>query len=464
MQTLILHRDTVPLLTATGLLAAAFGMGLIAPPLFMPMIYGLVAAGIVFLAFRFPTTVSVAWLLVTSLSLEMTLNDLIGDGVFQPTIAAIKGVELVLAAICALRYGLRIDLLCPAGAFIILLGVGLAHGLHPGLTAGESVRSAIGSVTPFAFCLCRLPRGWPQAILRASKWAPVVAVVAALPFALCGIRPLFIDSGGARLAGLGHPAFLAGVCLPAVYACLIALFREGRRGDLLLLFVNGLILLLTGARAPLAYAAIVSFIAMLSIRSTAFPMRTRLVLMLAAATLAPLAAGLASSLSDIRVFNLFLHEATNLSGRDLLWPEFERAMAASPWVGWGLGAGNTIIPAQGALAQELHTWAAHNEYLRIGVEGGQLGRGLVIGMLAAWVIVRSRRIDPAARRIIRLAFVAMAAHAMTDNLLISTPACVMFAFVTAVFAERDAGGDAREGVGRPRALTRLHLLDSAARA
>jgi hypothetical protein len=34
----------------------------------------------------------------------------------------------------------------------------------------------------------------------------------------------------------------------------------------------------------------------------------------------------------------------------------------------------------------------------------------------------------------RLAFAAYAAHAITDNLLISTPACVMFAFVTAVFA------------------------------
>jgi hypothetical protein len=29
---------------------------------------------------------------------------------------------------------------------------------------------------------------------------------------------------------------------------------------------------------------------------------------------------------------------------------------------------------------------------------------------------------------------AFAGHAVTDNLLISTPACVMFAFVTAVFA------------------------------
>ncbi len=34
----------------------------------------------------------------------------------------------------------------------------------------------------------------------------------------------------------------------------------------------------------------------------------------------------------------------------------------------------------------------------------------------------------------RLVFLAFACHAFTDNVLISTPACVMFAFATAVFA------------------------------
>jgi hypothetical protein len=36
--------------------------------------------------------------------------------------------------------------------------------------------------------------------------------------------------------------------------------------------------------------------------------------------------------------------------------------------------------------------------------------------------------------IMRLAFVAFAAHAYTDNVLIATTACVFFTFATAVFA------------------------------
>jgi hypothetical protein len=34
----------------------------------------------------------------------------------------------------------------------------------------------------------------------------------------------------------------------------------------------------------------------------------------------------------------------------------------------------------------------------------------------------------------RLVFIAFAAHAVTDNVLISTPASVLFSFVAAVFA------------------------------
>jgi hypothetical protein len=40
-----------------------------------------------------------------------------------------------------------------------------------------------------------------------------------------------------------------------------------------------------------------------------------------------------------------------------------------------------------------------------------------------------------------LAFIAYAGHASTDNVLISTPACVLFAFVAAVFARGRADGN-----------------------
>jgi O-antigen ligase len=431
----ILHHPDAPILgAAAATLAAILACGLIAPPTFVLLLAASVVAGVAFLALRFPIPFCVVWLLVTGMSLEMAVGDLLGVEAYQPTIAVIKGAEIGLALLCVLRFGPRLDMFCPAWAFPVMLAVGLAHGLYPGLTPEDSLRSVIGSVTPFAFCFCRVPRSWAEAIIRTVKWCPIVAVVACLPLDAAGIRPLFVESGGARLGGLGHPAFLANVCLPAIYACLIQLFRQGRRGDLLLLIVNGLILVLTGARAPLFYAAAVSAVSMLSIRSTVFAARDRFALILSVLALIPVLALAASNLEDVRLFKVLVNETANLSGRALLWPAFEEAEARSPWFGWGVGAGNDVLPPDSAVALQLRTWAAHNEYLRIGVEGGLFGRTLLVGLFAAWVIVHTRALCQSDRRIIRLAFVAYAGHAATDNVLISTPACVMFAFVAAVFA------------------------------
>jgi O-antigen ligase len=434
MPVLLNRPDTAILSIAATLLAASLATGVIAPPVFWLFLMGSVAAAILCLALCFPTGFCVAWLLITGMTLEMALNDLIGVEAYQPVIAVVKSTEIGLGLVCMIRFGPKLDPLCPAWAFMAMTAAGLVHGLYPGMSAMDSLRSMVGSVAPFVFCFCRVPSVWAEAIVRATKWCPLLAVAACVPLAAAGIRPLFVDSGGARLAGLGHPAFLAGVCLPAIYACLIQLYREGRRGDLLLLLVNGLILILTGARAPAAYAVAVTGISLITIRSSVFAARHRLLLVLAALALVLVLILLAGDLGDIRLINVALNETGNLSGRGLLWPSFEDAASRSPWFGWGTGAGNAVVSPDGRIAQLLHTWAAHNEYLRIEVEGGVIGETLLIALFIAWTIVHTGRLAPSDRRIIRLAFIAFAGHAFTDNLLISTPACVMFAFVTAVFA------------------------------
>nr|WP_294563994.1 O-antigen ligase family protein [uncultured Rhodopila sp.] len=428
------HPDIAPLTAAALLLAAALGCGLIVPPLFWAALAA-AAAGITSLVFLHPTTFCVAWLMITGMSLEMSFADLAGDEMFQPMIAVVKGAGIGLAVICALRFGPRLDPFNPVWAYLAMLAIGLVHGLHPGLTPAETVRSFVGSAAPFAFCFCLLPRKWPHAMIRAVAWCPAVAIAASIPFAIAGIRPLFVESGGARLGGLGHPAFLAGVCLAAIYACLILLYRHGRRRDLMLLTVNFVFLLLTGARAPLAYAVAVTGLGLTTIRSTVFPLHRRLLLIVAGAVAAPVMLLFAGDLSDIRLFNVVTNYAGDLSGRGLLWPAFEAASAQSPWFGWGIGAGNAVVPPDGPVARTLHTWAAHNEYLRMEVEGGQIGRAAFIGLFAAWVIVHTRVLRPADARIMRLVFAAFACHAVTDNVLISTPACVLFALATAVFAD-----------------------------
>ncbi len=425
-----------------GFSAAACGLGLAwtSPFLYAQAVVLAVAAGVAFLAFRHTTLFCVLWLLIAGCSLEMTANDMIGPEAFQPVIAAIKATQIGLAILCALRWGADGDPWNPGWAFAIIAVTGIVHGLYPGLTMGESLRSLIGSVAPFAFCFIRPPTAWADAMIRATRWCALVAVAGGVILAVLGIRPLFTESGGMRLTGLGHPAFLATVCMASVYAGLIQFYRTGRRTELPLLAVNLTILLLTGARAPMAFATLVTGLTLAGVSAPAVPARWRFYVLAGAAGLATGLAAvlLAGGLGDIRLFNLLSTDATNLSGRDILWEAFAAVTRDSPWVGWGIGAGNVVIPPESSVAKLLHTWAAHNEYLRIEVEGGQLGLLLLIVMFAGWVWMRSRALPVPTRRIIRLVFLAFAGHAFTDNLLISTPACILMTFAAAVFAHAQA--------------------------
>lgn len=406
-----------------------------APPLLPAVIGTFLAIGITGLVYRHLTLGWVAWLLMSGLSLEMTLSDLIGPEAFQITIAAVKGGEIGLVLLTMVRKGLAWDKFNPAQGFGAIAAMGMMAGIHPNLTAADMARSLLGSATPFLLFYCVPPAGWAVAMLRAVCFVPAVSVLLGLLLDLSGVRPLFVDSGGARLAALGHPAFLAGVCLPAIYATLLRWLGTGSPHAALLLGVNLTILVLTGARAPTAYALLVIAASLVLAPSTAIP-RTRGLVMVAAGIFAvPILLVLGESFSSLRLFTVLGNEAGNLSGRELLWTAIEAAADQAPWFGWGLGAGNVIIPHDGQIAQLLRTWAAHNEYLRMRVEGGAIGLALLILLFVLWAAAHTRRLPPLERLVMRLVLLAFAAHAVTDNVLISTPACVFFAFTAAVFAE-----------------------------
>ena len=433
---------------ACGLTVACAAFALLAPPLFWLLLAGTAALGVAFLCYRHTVGFCVAWLLIAGSTPEMALGDLLGPAAPQAIIAIVKSAQLGLAAICVLRYGPRADFFNPVLAFVAIGFAGIVHGLHPALTPADSLRSLIGSVAPFAFTFSVLSLSWSRAIIAATRWIPLLTVAAGAVFDAAGLRPLFIDLGGLRLGALGHPAFLGGFCLTAIYASLIELFRDGRRREVALITANLVLLTATGARAPLIYGGAVCLLALLFLPTPAFPWCRRLTLLLAGAAVLPVLLALGGALGELRLFSVLTSQASDLSGRQVLWPLFEEAAAGSPWFGWGVGAGNAVIPVTSDVALLIGTLAAHNEYLRIRVEGGWIGLGLLITCFAFWVWTHSARLRRTDRVIIRLVFVGFTAHAITDNLLISTSACVFFTFVAAVFSrgvlERSVGDGARE--------------------
>lgn len=417
---------------------AAFLMALAAGSLYNPRFLPLfLAAGTLLCVavpvIRFPVAASAGWLLIAATTPEMWLGEITGQESLLT--AGVKLAGLGLVAVCMLRYGARLDLLNPAFAFILIFVTGLAHGLWPTMTPMDSVRSLLGSAAPFAFSFSRLSRRWCNAMIGATVWAPSFIIGFGVVLAVPGIHPLFTGLDGVmRLAGPTHPAFLGGFAATGVYAALVELYRDGRTRNVAALVVNFLILVLSGARAPLATALGVTAFAFFGLRAEVFPARRRLPLIMLGALALPVLIAFASGSSSIRLLNVLSSDANDLSGRDLIWPEFRHAWDLSPLFGWGIGAGKSVVDPDSLLAKLLGTTAAHNEYLRIGVEGGYAGETLLITMMALWAIRWTHGVRRTDRFIMRAVFVAFAVHSFTDNTLIAATASIMFAWVSAVFA------------------------------
>ncbi len=289
-----------PWLVALATLAlAALLLGLNAYLLLLTL--SVVAAAL--LAFSYNEAACVIWLIVTGCTLEMWLGDLLGPDAYQPIIAVVKTAGLLLALLAGLRFGSRLDPFNPVFAYAFMFASGLVHGLHPGLTVADSIRSVAGSAAPFAFSFSRLSRRWTDQIIRITAWTPLIDVALGAVFGALGIRPLFIDSGGARLAALSHPAFLAGFALAGVYASLIELFRTGANRWLVLLLANLAVLLLTGARAPATYGLAVLALTLAFAPSSDFPRSRRLGLVLGLAACLPAILLFAGDLTGLRLFN-----------------------------------------------------------------------------------------------------------------------------------------------------------------
>jgi O-antigen ligase len=376
---------------------------------------------------RFPRSAVVLWILVLETSPDQWLGNL--TGAREAIIGVTKAYGLALAALLMLRFGARRDRYNPSFAFALMFLTGLVHGLYPGLSLLSSLRSLIGSAAPFAFGFVRMPENFSQAVRRAAMWGPLFTVAFGGLLAISGLAHMVdFEQGALRLGASGEPPFLAGFALIGVYAGLLEWQRTAGRQEALLVLANFLILLLlTGARVPLALALLVGILLLVRQR--------RLMLLAGGGAIAALGAMFFDNLSFLRVVDLVqLGEAASLSNRGLIWPYFQSAFAASPLFGWGVGAGKNVVPLSSYLPAVLGTNAAHDEFLRIGTEGGVFGLCLLIALIFLWARRGTAALAPDQRWLMRLVFLAFACQSATDNTLIATTSSVFFLWVSAVFA------------------------------
>ncbi len=388
----------------------------------------LCAICILSLTMLFPRAATILWLLALTTSPDSWADRLAGTAQHETIIAVLKAFGLVILAALMLRFGAKRDRYNPAFAFITMFLTGLLHGLYPGLSLLSSFRSLIGSASPFLFSFTRLPEDFCTAVTWAVLWGPLCAVGFNVLLTAAGLDHMYVfEQGALRLGATGQPPFLAGFALIGIYAALVEICATPRRATFTALAINFTIILLTGARAPLAIACF-EILALLILQR-------RLILLAAAGALTTAAILFSGWLGFIRVIDLAqLGEAANLSNRDIVWPYFQQAFWSSPFFGWGVGAGKIIIPVSSQLNTLLGTNAAHDEYLRIGTEGGLFGISLLIALIALWVKRGTAAMPPAQAWLTRLIFIGFAVHSATDNTMIATTSSTFFLWASCTFA------------------------------
>lgn len=387
-------------------------------------------AALLTLCLAAPGVALAIWLLAIGLTPDMWA----APGNAMAIVGGLKLAGLVLIAFAGFRFGWLWDGFNPGFAFLAMFGWSALAGLHPNLDWAESARSLAGSGAPFALAFIRLPAATARRLIFVVILIPAASVLTGAALHAAGLHPVFVEGAGLRLQGAGHPAFLAGFAMAGAYAALLEWGREGRSRHLAWLILNLAILALTGARAPIAICLAVCGLALLLLPTTTLPWSTRLPVLLTGATLAVLAVIAAALFTEIRLFNLLLSEPANLSGRDTIWPIFAAAWEERPWLGWGVGAAKTLVAVDSPTARLLGTNAAHNEYLRIGVEGGYLGLALLLVLAALWLRSHLRVSGGADRTVLPLVMIGLAVHSFTDNTLIATTSSVLLTWIIASFA------------------------------
>lgn len=398
---------------------------------------GVVALVLGALMARIPTLVFAGCLLALAYSPEFLDPT---AGVFaRPQLQ--KGLLYFAIVGIILHRGVRPRFLIVIVAYVALALLSALNGqLAPGLTLGQVFASFVTLTVGWMALSVRWRWDPDVRYLRVLACLPIADVLLGVGLQAAGLHQVWQTSTGfdtsTRLAGASIPAQLA---LTSFIACVTAsiCYRLTRwRFAPVLVVANATILALTISRgASIALAIAMLYPALRFAFSRGSPARTPQWLRISALAVAVVIALVVAvpALQSRDSSGIYYPGSgtlyqDNTSGRSQAWAEYYSIAKRSPLFGHGLGAGPiTKIQQQGFLAQ-------HNEYLRLFLEGGYIGGGLVllaIGIAIASCIARS---PPAIRLDLVSLIAGFAFLSYTDNTLSSANLAIPFCLLLGVCA------------------------------
>jgi len=392
------------------------------------------------LAFVFPTTVLTIAVVSLTFSPE---NLMVFDRLNLPmNVGAVHKFLVLIATIpMVLRYGVNWRINGPLIAILLFLATSLVFGdVHPALTQFQIVKSLIALLIPWLFLSVKFDDKTADALLLGIALMPIISILASIPVEMMGIlnkvgepfTMIAVDyTGAARLMGMNFPAFLAFFGYVSFLVCLHKVVIENRRGFIFLLLLNLALIIFSGTRMPSLLAVMLAGLMIFFASKETLKGASKVNLFLLGLVFVSVVMVFYWPQLEARMFAQTSDSAVNLSGRDEIWSYFLAAFYESPVFGKGVGAG--VVLLEDVIIYSSH--AAHNEYLRLLVDGGVVGLLLYIGGVVIHLAINAKHLTRDEKVLIFGFFFLLAIYSLTDNALTAPPTLVM-GLVVAIFLQK----------------------------
>lgn len=389
------------------------------------IIVGLLCAlALLWIAYHAPSAFFLAVLASFAIGLSWLLDDHLSRAQLAWVDPAHKSLLVIALIAHALRYGVRAEppswpVLAVA---LLLLQTMVLAGPDPALAPHQIVLAAFGLALPWLLVHMVLAPGTRDRSARMIMLLPVLCLGIGVITDLLGLFSAHVD--GVRLQGATNSGWFGFLAFVGFAVATHEAVRTSRPQLAGLAVLNLSLVILSGGRMAMIASVVHALAYGLASRDAWARLRRFAPALVLGGALVVLVFVLYLPLLEDRSLRGGGTEL-NLSGRDDLWSGYLQMFAESPLFGHGLGA-----TATGSYFQ-----LPHNEYLRLLVEGGAIGFVLFAGALVLWGRAMLTCVHAIERPFLIALFLALGVYAVTDNVLIMSPAMVAFAYLAVVLSE-----------------------------
>lgn len=388
------------------------------PPAVPLAIGGALLALLAWLSWRRPT-----WLFLLALASLAIRPQLLWGG---PPVGYEWGLHQTFFAfallVSATRYGVHRTVPWPILALVAVFVLNpLLGNLHRDVSVALMLVSLALFALPFAFTQVILAPGSRRMLALMIAVTPLLSVALGGLLQAADLRAVFRY----RLEGATGNAAVFGMLAFAGFAVALHEWtRPGRRYAIYLATLNLALVILSGTRMAIFASAV--FAGTYAALSEALRQQLKQQRRTALAGVGLVAAILVAYWPTL-IGRIFADdgETLELSGRDELWSFYWQEFLFSPWFGRGFGAG--VVAAEKWFGFALST--PHNEYLHLLVIGGVVGFVLIAGAILLWYRQLLRVASPNDREFLLALAPALAAYAVTDNILTYSSALALYAYL-----------------------------------